>query len=115
MTDYFELCTTTPHEEKCVQSNSANYSRLSKIEARVLKNQLLRMHGTPPGNVYFKVTSNPHDFGDYNDLAIVYNDNDEDEMDYMLKIESGIPNNWDDIAKQELAEAGYTLNEEKEN
>jgi hypothetical protein len=114
MRDYFELCTTTPHDEKCVQSNSPNYSRLSRIEARVLQNQLIRMHGTPPGGAYFKVTSNPHDFGTYHDLAIVYDEDDDEEVDYMLKIESGVPDNWDEIAKQELAEAGYTLEEEED-
>lgn len=113
MTDTFEFCTTTPHNEKCVQIGNPNYLNLSLIEARTLENQLIRIHGNPPGNSVFKITSNPHDFGMYHDLVIVFREEDDEEVNYMLKIERGIPNYWDEIAKQELVKANYPLNMEE--
>jgi hypothetical protein len=114
MRDIFELCTTTPHDEKCAQTGNPNYHKMGRLEAVALKNQLMRMHGNPPGGAYFKITSNPHDFGTYFDLAVAYNEDDEDETDYMLKIESGIPDNWDEEALKELAEGGYDITEPEE-
>lgn len=107
--DQFELSQTTPHEEPCAQVGSHNYSSDSRIEARAFINQLIRENGTPPDGVRFKITSNPHDFGSYLDVAIQFDDSNEECAKYAYNIEANTPYVWDAEAKKELAEAGYTL------
>jgi hypothetical protein len=51
----------------------------------------------------------PHDFGVYHDVAVVYADDDEESVEYRLKVESGIPSEWDEEAKQLLRENGYPV------
>jgi hypothetical protein len=107
MFDTFELATTVPHEEDCAQVGSDSYSSKARQEVRAFKNQLLRMHGTPPEGAGFKTLFCPHDFGTYLDLALVYDDDDEEHVEWMLKIESGLPDKWDQTAIKELQEVGY--------
>jgi hypothetical protein len=116
MRETFELGTTTPHDEPCSQVGTLNFQMLSKIEARVFINQMLRVVGEGPGGARLKTISCPHDFGTYTDVAVSYNDEDEDERDWMLKCEANMPCKWDEQAIKELTEAGYfqLLKESKE-
>lgn len=109
MKDQFELATTVPHSEQCVQLGAENYSRFSKMEADALKEQIFRMFGAPPPRCGIKMISCPHDFGTYYDLAVVYDDESEEATQWMLKIEGSIPEYWDEEAKKELREKGYDL------
>ena len=109
MRDQFELGTSVPHDEQCVQLGDANYSSFSRMEARALIKQIQRAIGPPPEGTGFKIISCAHDFGVYYDVAVVYDDEDEESQDYMLKAESGIPFEWDEEAIKELKEQGYTL------
>lgn len=108
MREEFELATTTPHDEPCAQVGQPNFQMLSKIEARVLIGQLERIHGPASDHrAFFKVISCPHEFGTYSDVAVVYNDDFEESENYMLAVENGIPDRWDETAIKELTEAGY--------
>ena len=109
MRDTFELGTTVPHSEQCAQVGSDNYTSLSRMEANALKAQLIREHGEPPFGTRLRIISCPHDFGTYYDLAIEYMEDDEESVEWMLKIEGGIPDTWDEVAKKELRDQGYTL------
>lgn len=107
--DQFELAQTTPCQEKCIQVGADDYLRLARIEARAFINQIIRENGNPPEGVNFKITSNPHDFGTYLDVAIQFDEEDDVQVDYVFMIERNPPFLWDAQAKKELAEKGYTL------
>lgn len=109
MLDRFELAQTAPHEEPCAQVGSPNYMKNARIEARAFINQIIRENGAPPDGVSFKITNNPHDFGTYLDVALVFSDDDEEGANYVYSVESKTPDNWDEEAKKELAENGYLL------
>ena len=114
MRDQFELATTVPHDEPCVQIGEENYSKWSRLEANTLIDQLTRQLGEPPSSTYFKVISCPHDFGVYYDIALVSNDSVEESGEYMLKVESEMPSNWDEECRKKLKEAGYPIGEYNE-
>jgi hypothetical protein len=114
MRDQFELGTTVPHDEPCVQLGENDYSKFSKIEARALINQITRTIGPAPSGSGLRIISCAHDFGTYYDVAAVYDDDDEESEAYMLKAESGIPSKWDEEAIKELKEQGYPFDEDLE-
>ncbi len=111
MKDQFELATTVPHEEPCFQVGEQDYQKFGRIEARALISQLLRMFGEPPVGCGFKILSCPHDFGTYYDVALVYDDESDEAQEWMLKVEGGLPEKWDNEAIQELKENGYPVGE----
>jgi len=112
MRDQFELGTTVPHDEPCIQLGENDYSKFSKMEARALVNQITRNIGQPPYGASLKIISCPHDFGTYYDVAVVYDDEDEESEAYMLKAESAIPSNWDEEAIKELKDQGYPVGDD---
>lgn len=112
--DFFTLA-PTPHDEKCTQAGEAPEQQIQECTALI--NQLIRQHGpAPEGAEFFIVKNTGHDFGTYYEAGIFYTEpNDmleEDEEEapcllYAQNIENGIPDNWDDAAKEELREAGH--------
>ena len=109
MRDQFELGTTVPHDEQCSQMGDANFASYSKMEARALMNQILRTIGDPPARTGLKMISCPHDFGTYYDVAVIYDDELEESQEWMLKVESELPLNWDEEARNELKAQGYKI------
>jgi hypothetical protein len=107
MRDIFELGTTVPHEEACSQVGTENYTELGLMEARALISQLRRIHGPEPVSTSIRTIRCNHDFGTYHDVAVQYNDDSDESVAYMLKIESGIPDTWDEEARRELNTQGY--------
>ena len=105
----FQLGTTVPHEEPCIQLGKPNYSAYSKMEANVLMKQIVRELGTPPSGCSMKLIGCKHGFGIYYDVALVYNPENDEHVQWMLKVESGIPSHWDYESKVELAKEGYHL------
>jgi len=106
MRDFIEL-DTTPCDEPCFQIGSDDYYKQTRIEAKVFIEQLIRIFGEGTENNYFSIKSNPHDFGTYHSLAVYYNDNDEESVDYAYNIEGNTPEKWDEEAIKELKELGY--------
>jgi hypothetical protein len=111
MQERFELSTTTPHDEPCVQLGSENYSKWSRIEANTLRNQIYRHVGKAPTGTDIKVVSCPHDFGVYLDLVVVYQSDIEESEKWAFKVESELPEKWDDESKRQLKLNGYPVDE----
>jgi hypothetical protein len=109
--DKLELAQTTPSEEPCAQVGSPNYMRNARIEAKVLRDQIIRENGTPPEGTFLETNSNPHDFGTYLDVAIVFDENNEEARNYAFAVESNVPQLWDEESKKQLDEMGYKLEE----
>jgi len=111
--DQFELSQTTPHNEPCAQVGDPNYTMYARMETRAFINQLIRENGTPPEGVEFRITKNPHDFGTYLDVAIRFDENEDEQADYAYKVEGNTPEKWDVLAIKELKELGYPLLEKR--
>ncbi len=105
--DQFELATTVPHDEKCVQVGDQNYSHFSRLEAQTLKEQIYREIGDPPAGTKIKIITCAHDFGNYLDLAVVFDDESEESVEWMLKCESKLPSSWDKESLEKLRAENY--------
>ena len=66
-----------------------------------------RIVGEGPGGAHLKTISCPHDFGSYTDVAVSYDDEVDEERDWMLKCEANTPFKWDEQAVKELTEVDY--------
>lgn len=101
--DYLTLG-PNPAAEECFSSN--DYTK-SKEEGIVYKHQLERLFPIPQDvRAKFKVKSFPHEYGDYIEVCIVYDDNDEVSTDFAFLVEDNIPEYWDDESLKELKEKG---------
>jgi len=105
----FNLGTTVPHEEECIQLGQPNYSAFSKIEANTLMKQIIRELGNPPSGCRMKLVGCEHDFGVYYDIALVYDEDDAEHVEWFLKVEGKLPMNWDYESKEGLKSEGYHL------
>jgi hypothetical protein len=107
MKDYLDL-DTVPVDESCAAVGQPDYQKRARLEARAFIAQLERTFpDAVAAGVYFKVKSNPHDFGSYLSVQVVFDDEDEAQTEWAYTIESELPNTWDDDARNELAANGY--------
>ena len=107
MRDYLELC-SVPINEPCAGVGSDDYERRARLECRAFKHQLERTFPDAiDAGVYFRTKSNPHDFGTYYEVQVVYDDEDESQTEWAFVIEGTIPEQWDNDARAELAAHGY--------
>jgi hypothetical protein len=105
--DYLEL-SPTPTGEPCAMVGSADYHRRARLECRVFINQLARAFPQAiAAGVTFRAASNPHDFGPYYEVRAIFDDENEDQLDWAYIVEGSLPEQWDDDARLELLAAGY--------
>lgn len=105
MQDYFDI-SPTPSDEECAQVGTDDYYRRAKIECTAFKHQLRRHFGDEHAHGCMLVTrTNPHDFGDYYEVVIFYNDKNSESMRFAADVERRTPTHWDEEAKKEIAEA----------
>lgn len=105
MTDRIEIG-PTPNDEACAQVGTDRYHRVWRAECKAFSAQLLRMFGPAPEGARLIITSNPHDFGTYHDIAVEYDTDNAAALAWALKIEGNTPAEWDAEARAELAKAG---------
>jgi hypothetical protein len=103
----FQLGTTVPHDEDCIQLGQPNYSAYSKLEANLLMKQIIRELGNPPEGCRMKLIGCNHDFGTYYDIALEYDREKEEHAKWALKVEVGLPSKWDYESRKELEKEGY--------
>jgi len=97
MRDYITLG-PVPCEEKCEQVGpNCDYSQMTK-ECRVYINQLKRQ--SPKAEL--RIKSFPHDFGTYKEVAVFYDDQNEESVQIAYDLEASLPENWDEEAIREL-------------
>ena len=109
MQDSFELGTTVPLDEHCAQLGSPTYYKDSNAEAIALIDMIERTIGKPPAGTRLKKIACPHDFGTYYDISVIYDPNDEESEEYMLQVESNLPDRWDKKAIEVLEILGYSF------
>jgi hypothetical protein len=92
-----------PSDEQCEQLGP-NYSPTrARSECKAFMAQLIRQFGAPPPDAYLRIKANPHDFGSYLEVEVVYSDEDEDAVKYAFDMENNSPTQWDAEARRELA------------
>lgn len=84
-------------------------------ECRAFKAQLQRAFNDPPDSARFVVKSFPHDFGSYMEVCVEFDDDDKEAVEFAYKVESEAPQDWDDEAKEELADLIAQAEIEKQN
>ena len=107
MKDYLELA-SVPTDEPCAMVGSTDYHRRARLECRVFINQLERTFPQAiAAGVTFRTASNPHDFGPYYEVRVIFDDENEDQLDWAYIVEGSLPEHWDEDARNELAAHGY--------
>lgn len=94
--DWFELG-GTPSGEDCEQVGPNYDARHAKKECRAYQEAIIKKLGDPPAGAFFKIRSNPHDFGTYHELAIYFEDDNRVALAYALKCESEAPETWAEV------------------
>lgn len=109
MKESFELGTTVPLDEPCAQLGSDTYYRDSNAEVIALIDMIERTIGNPPPGTRLKKVACPHDFGTYYDISVSYDPDDMESEEYMLQVESNLPDKWDENAKEILKTLHYSF------
>lgn len=106
--EFIDLGGTTPPLEDCAQVGSRNYDYhiRARAEARALMGLLRRTVGQEPAGARLAVKSHPHDFGTYLTVVVYYDPNDPVAAAFAQSCDEQLPEEWDDVARQEL----HTLN-----
>lgn len=102
MKDYLEIG-PVPCNENCAQLGEDNFRNRANIEMDTYIEQLYRQFGEKILNtsVSFRKKWFAHDFGNYGEVVISYDDEDENHH-IIYEIERELPENWDDEAKAEI-------------
>jgi len=98
MRDYLDI-ESAPWGVDCVQvCPYTNYMPAMKAETIKFKEMLEKRFAKliEKTGIYFKIARNPHDFGTYLSLQIVFDDENEKQSDAAYFIESNCPETWDD-------------------
>ena len=93
-----------PGEENCAQVGSSDYTEASLRECEVFRRMLTRLFPVPTGlPVAYVGRTHPHDFGNYREVSIRYDDTDSQAVEFAYEVERSAPGEWDAIARYELA------------
>lgn len=95
MKDYLNIG-SAPYGEDCAQLGSDGYETRARRECETFIQQIRRELGPEPGKARLKTKSFPHDFGNYFEVVVQYEDLNEVEMEYAFNVESNSPEDWDD-------------------
>ncbi|MFN6475333.1 hypothetical protein [Nostoc sp. DedQUE07] len=101
---------TVPAEEQCQQVGTADYDAISaKKECRIYKEYLQRLFPVPPtleDEVSYRIKSSAHDFGNYYEVAIEFNSENSEAVEFAYNVEAKSPLRWDAKALEELRSLG---------
>jgi len=100
----FDTMASSPVEESCVQvdSHDPSYLPVMKAECAIFARQLERMFPAPKG-CYFGILRQPHDFGEYMEVAAFYpREKMEECAEWSINAQDHLPLNWDEEAQKEL-------------
>jgi hypothetical protein len=93
-----------PGEENCAQVGSSDYTEASLRECEVFRRMLARRFPVPAGlPVAYVGRTHPHDFGNYREVSIRYDESDSQAVEFAYEVEQSAPGEWDAIARYELA------------
>jgi hypothetical protein len=90
----YDLLSTAPPEEPCVQGDDSPQKAID--EGRRYIKLLRQVIGREPDGSELRVRSNPHDLGTYYTVQYLFDDERQDHIAYMRRIENDGPLTWDD-------------------
>ncbi|MCL2590580.1 MAG: hypothetical protein FWD67_06805 [Betaproteobacteria bacterium] len=103
MTSQWMDISPAPVEEDCAQVGRLDYEERSSRECRVFKRMLSRLFPLPEnGKASIVIKRFTHDFGSYRQVCVLYDDTDQQAVDYAYLLEGNTPAKWDAIAHYEL-------------
>lgn len=91
----------TPSGEECQQIPYTN-PQLARKECQAFVAQLIRAFGRPPEGAKLRVSHNPHEFGTYYEVEVVFDGTTEEGIAYAYRLEANTPELWDAAALDEL-------------
>jgi hypothetical protein len=103
---------STPCDEECAQlgSRDYDYARRAKAECQLFIMTIKEKHGEPPEGAYFRVKANPHDFGTYYSVELVFDDENEDHVNYAYdKVDYFTPTEWSPRIKKVFNQGGTAM------
>lgn len=96
-----------PCEETCASLGfTPNFEDVARAECRAYRAALIAVYGIPPEGARLSITENPHDFGTYYEVDVVYDTEVPAAVDYALIVEQGLAR-WDEAGLS----APYTYGE----
>ena len=94
MREYIELG-PTPCDEKCQQVGDSFNPTFAAEEMRCYIKLLKQLFpGSTDVRCGFGIKSFPHDFGNYSEVVIYYNSNDQASIDFAFNVENNLPSSW---------------------
>ena len=108
MRDYLDLSPTPVNEPCAMVESTGEYMPRMRAECRAFVHQLERTFPEAiEAGCSFRIKSNAHEFGQYLEVQVRFDDDDEAQAEWAFMIENDLPETWDDQARAELAAAGY--------
>ena len=95
MENYFVLG-QTPRDEDCACVGEDDYAPRAKKECRRFIDLLRKKFGSEPEGARLTIKGFPHDFGDYYEVAICFDEDYPDSVEYAIHCEDNLPATWDD-------------------
>jgi hypothetical protein len=91
-----------PANESCAQVGAPDYYPRAIKECRTYIKQLRRIFGEEPLGARLKIGSSDHDFGRYHYVAVEFETESKEAVEWAYKIENNSPGEWDDESRAEL-------------
>ena len=91
---------TTPCDEQCIPAGQPGGREEAERMIRGIKNYFSSMDLT---KVKFIIRNNPHDFGYYHSIDLIYDENDENSCNIAYAIEGHIPHTWQELENETMA------------
>ena len=92
----FLVLAPAPIEEICVCVGEEDYMPRARAECRRFIALLRQKFGPEPEGARFAIKSSPHDFGDYLEVVVWFDDDVPASVEYAYQCESHLPATWDD-------------------
>ncbi len=95
-----------PLDEECAQVGQDNYNSVAHNECKRYVALLKKVFdGVLLPGMYFEIVRNPHDFGYYYDVVVVFDMDDYDQVQRACFIEENSPMSWNDDSPRHFEES----------
>lgn len=97
----------SPSDEDCVQVKSgADYRNEMRDECRRFRDLLTKAF-PPPDGARFRVKWSDHDFGEYAEVGVEFDDADKDACEFAYSVENNVPKTWWELEAMAAKQKGY--------
>jgi len=95
MRDYLPLG-SVPIEEDCVQVGDPEYYQKYRDECNRYRELLLKKFGPLPVGMALVIKGFPHDFGEYHEVCVMFDDEIEEQVEFAFGMENNMPLRWEE-------------------